>query len=185
MPGSTGPSARVSHAATQPLYRERLSVPLSWWLVTAASVLMLGSMLLGTTLLLGLRPLVGTLVYAVLGAASAALLLSFGRASIELTATELLAGARRIPVERLVGASAMDAAQTRALRGPSADPAAYMLVRPYLHRSVYIEVAGQPYWLLGTRRTADLVAAIEAARKVCENDRGGDARKEPDARQAR
>ena len=62
----------------------------------------------------------------------------------------------------------LDKDQTRALRGPRADPAAYLMARPYLPRAVYIAVddpaAVTPYWLIGTRRPAELAAAIEAAR---------------------
>lgn len=171
-------------------YRERLGVPAWWWPVTGACVLMLGSLLFGTTLLLGLRLVVGALTYAVLGVACAALLMSWGAAAIEVTSTELRAGGERLPVDRIRTVAAMDLAQTRALRGPRADPAAYLLTRPYLRESVYIELAGaaageRPYWLIGTRRPAELAAAIEAASKVGENGRGDDARKEPDARHAR
>jgi hypothetical protein len=189
MPRSVQRIARVGRAASRPLYRERLGVPAWWWPVTAACVFMLGSLLLGTTLLLGLSLLVGGLIYAVLLAASAALLLWWGASVIEVTRTELRAGAERLPVDRIGKSAPMDPAQTRELRGPRADPAAYLLTRPYLAESVYVEVTepagGRPYWLIGTRRPADLMAAIEAARNVCDNGRGDDARKEPDARQAR
>lgn len=64
--------------------------------------------------------------------------------------------------------AALDDAQARALRGPRADPAAFLLIRPYLKRAVYVEVLGQfstrPYWLIGTRRPAELAAAIESSR---------------------
>jgi hypothetical protein len=68
----------------------------------------------------------------------------------------------------------LDAAQTAKLRGPLADPAALMLIRPYLKRAVYIEVteppagtgAGRahPYWLVGSRNPEALAAAIVSAR---------------------
>jgi hypothetical protein len=62
----------------------------------------------------------------------------------------------------------LDEAQATALRGPRADPRAFMLIRPYLKVAVYIEVTGEhqerPYWLLGTRRPAELAAAIERSR---------------------
>ena len=64
--------------------------------------------------------------------------------------------------------AALDEAQARALRGPRADPGAFMLIRPYLKLAVYIEVTGEhqdrPYWLIGTRRPAELAAAIERSR---------------------
>jgi hypothetical protein len=54
------------------------------------------------------------------------------------------------------------------MRGPSADPAAHLLLRPYLPLAVYVEIAGrpagEPYWLIATRHPADLTAAIERAR---------------------
>jgi DUF3093 family protein len=89
--------------------------------------------------------------------------------------------------------SALDEAQTRSLRGPRGDPAAFVVIRPYLRRAVYVEVVrpaaestrGQqrmrwhgfrrraevvsppehrPYWLVSTRHPAELAAAIEGAR---------------------
>ena len=43
-----------------------------------------------------------------------------------------------------------------------------MLHRPYLKLAVYIEVIGEhqdrPYWLIGSRRPAELAAAIERSR---------------------
>jgi Protein of unknown function (DUF3093) len=69
---------------------------------------------------------------------------------------------------------ALDEARTRALRGPSADPHAFMMVRPYLKLAVYIEITGEhqerPYWLIGTRRPAELAAAIERSRPQARAD---------------
>lgn len=144
-------------------YRERLGVPLSWWLLTALTVV-----ILGTTLWAGLSLVFAAAIYAVLGGASAALLISWGRAVIEVTDGELRAGTRRLDLSLVGQVAALDAAQTRALRGPRADPAAHLLVRPYLTLAVYVEIAGQPaaepYWLIGTRRPAELAAAIDRAR---------------------
>ena len=81
-----------------------------------------------------------------------------------------LAGGRHwlTDLDQVGEVGAMDAAQTRALRGPRADPAAWLIVRPYLPESVYIEVAGRPagrpYWLIASRTPARLAAAIDAAR---------------------
>jgi len=74
-----------------------------------------------------------------------------------------------IPGMELAGeVVALDETQARALRGPRADPAAFMLLRPYLKLAVYIEVIGEhqdrPYWLIGSRRPAELAAAIERSR---------------------
>jgi hypothetical protein len=48
------------------------------------------------------------------------------------------------------------------------------MVRPYLKLAVYIEVTGEhqerPYWLIGTRRPAELAAAIERSRPQARAD---------------
>ena len=144
------------------VYTERLGAPVSWWLVVTACVA-----LLGTTLSAGLSVTLAIAIYAGLESLCALVLLAWGAATIEVTAAELRAGSQRLPLERIDSVTALDAAQTRALRGPRADPAAYLLVRPYLPRAVYVAVAGRPagrpYWLIGTRKPAELAAAIERA----------------------
>ena len=145
------------------VYRERLGVPLRWWLVITGCVLLLGS-----TLWAGLSLTIAALIYAGLEALAAVILIAWGSASIVVTADALTARRRRLPLGQVAGATALDAAQAAALRGPRADPAALLLLRPWLPRAVYVEVAGrpagQPYWLLATRRPEQLAAAIEQAR---------------------
>jgi hypothetical protein len=145
------------------VYSERLRVPASWWLAVLTS-----AALLATTLWAGLSVATAIMIYAVLEGACVLLLLNWGSARITVTTSELVAGSRRLPLAPIVEVAAMDAAQTRALRGPRADPAAYLLVRPYLPRAVYVRVAASPpeppYWLIGTRRPEELAAAIEQAR---------------------
>ena len=140
------------------VYSERLGAPLSWWLVVTACVA-----LLGTTLWAGLSLTAAIVIYAGLESVCALALLAWGAARIEVTAAELRAGSQRLPLERIRSVTALDAAQTTALRGPRADPAAYLLVRPYLPRAVYVAVADRPYWLIGTRNPDELAAAIERA----------------------
>jgi Protein of unknown function (DUF3093) len=141
------------------LYYERLRVPASWWLASVTCVLTLG-----TTLWAGFSVVIGLIVYLVMGGVTALALQTFGAATVEVTGTDLVAGRRRLAIGQITEVSAMDAEQTTALRGPRADVAAYLLIRPYLPESVYLAVAGQPYWLIGTRRPADLAGAIAEAR---------------------
>ncbi len=146
------------------VYHERLRVPGSWWLLGLLSVFLLGGGFLAT---LDWRP--AAVVYGSMTVAVAAGLLLWGRLRIEVVGTELRVGRRaRLPLGQAGQVAALDAEQTRALRGPRADPAAFLLARPYLPQAVYVEVrdpAGTvPYWLVGTRRPAELAAAIEAAR---------------------
>jgi len=162
-------------------YRERLAVPASWWLWVTGCVLLLGSLLWA-----GFAPVVGLAVYVVIEAGCAAVLLGWGAALVEVSGTELRAGSRRLPLSQVGEVTALDAAQTAALRGPRADPAAYLVVRPYLPRSVYVGIAeaagspaGEPYWLIGTRHPERLAAALgeaaarSAAGRACDDAADG------------
>jgi Protein of unknown function (DUF3093) len=145
------------------VYRERLVAPVSWWLLVTAC-----AALLGTTLWAGLSVMTALVIYAVLEGACAVTLITWGLAKITVTESELRAGSQRISLSQVAVVAALDKAQTRALRGPRADPAAYLLVRPYLPRAVYVEIADRPperpYWLVATRKPARLAKAIEHAR---------------------
>jgi Protein of unknown function (DUF3093) len=147
------------------VYRERLVVPASWWLpVTACAAL------LGTTLWAGLSIRTALVIYAALEGACAVTLIAWGSAQVTVTDRELRAGSQRLPLSQVAEVAALDKAQTRALRGPRADPAAYLLVRPYRPCAVYVEIDGRPperpYWLVATRKPARLAEAIEQARSA-------------------
>ena len=87
---------------------------------------------------------------------------------IEVTGGALRAAGSVLPLARVTSVQALDEEQAAAMRGPQADPAAHMLIRPFLKSAVYLEVDdpdGQvPYWLVGTRRPAELAAVIERGR---------------------
>lgn len=144
------------------LYRERLRVPVSWWLVAAACVF-----ILGTTLAAGLSVVIGIAIYLVMGGLVAIGFAAWGSATVQVTESEVIAGSARLAIDQVSDVSALDAEQTAALRGPNADTAAFILVRPYLARSVYVAVIGRPasrpYLLIATRRPVELAAAIESA----------------------
>ena len=130
------------------VYHERLRVPVSWWVLGMISVLMLGAGFLA-----GFDWEPALAVYGILTAGLAAILLGWGRLRTEVADGELRVGRDRLPLALAGEVTALDAEQTRALRGPRADPAAYLMARPYLPRSVYIAVDGAaargPYWLIG------------------------------------
>ena len=182
------------------VYRERLSVPLTWWLLGLTTIA-----LLATEVVAGYAwPLVVS-IYAVLVGGFAAVLLTWGRPRVEVEAGELRAGGARLPLAAVGEVTALDEAQTRALRGPRGDPAAFLLTRPYLRRAVYVEVTGAglerppgrpprrgrripllrrragraqprphppapPYWLVSTRHPAELAAAIIGSRPAARTD---------------
>jgi Protein of unknown function (DUF3093) len=144
-------------------YTERLRAPVSFWVLGEVTALIFAS-----TIWAGFSLIVAIASYVVFCGGCAAFLLSWGRARIEVSPGELRAGSLTLPLAQAGQLVPLDEAQTTALRGPRADPSALMLIRPYLKRAVYIEVTGEhqerPYWLLGTRRPAELAAAIERSR---------------------
>ncbi len=170
------------------VYRERLRVPLGWWLLGFVTII-----LLATELVAGFAWPVVVAGYVVLIGVLAAMLLNWGRPTVEVGGGELRAGPGRLRLAAVGEVSALDEAQTRSLRGPRGDPAAFLMIRPYLRRAVYVEVAqpgaesrrgrrrlrrdglrlrvdvvsppaDSPYWLVSTRHPVELAAAIERAR---------------------
>lgn len=161
------------------VYHERLRVPLSWWLLGLATVVFLVAELVP---LIGFTPLgspfamislVGTAVFVV---GVPAMLFSWGRTVIEVTASQFRAGRARLPLTAIGQVTDLDEAQTRAMRGRHADPAAYFLTRPFLRRAVWVEVTdpalGRPYWLVGSRDPAALASAIRSARPAARAEGG-------------
>ncbi len=118
-------------------YHEHLRAPMSWWVTGMAC-----AAIFGTTLWAGFSVLVAVACYLALGGACAAALLIWGRATIEVIDGELRAGSAGLPLSSTGEVAVLDEAQSRALRGPRADPSAFLLIRPYLPLAVYIEVTG-------------------------------------------
>jgi hypothetical protein len=144
-------------------YHERLRPPISWWFIAAGCVL-----ILGTELFAGFSLTIGVLTYIVMSIICAAFLLHWGSALITVHSDVLRAGKVRLPLAYAGEVRPLDATQTRAMRGPRADPTAYMLIRPYLKQSVYVEVTGPnpdwPYLLICTRHPGSLAESIEKSR---------------------
>ena len=146
-------------------YREHLRVPVSWWLLAIPCVAILGAEIYA-----GFGGFIPPLVDAVFAAAVVGFLLAWGAATIEVTDGTLRAGGATLPLSRAGDVMALDEKQAALLRGPRGDPAAHLLLRPYLKRAVYIALAdpgsGVPYWLVATRHPAELAAAIERSRQT-------------------
>ena len=147
-------------------YRERLRVPLAWWLLAVPTVLILGA-----TLYAGLAEPWPVIIMAGLAAGCAAFLITLGLATVEIRNGALRAGNAVLPLTAVSEVVSLDEKQTMRLRGPRADPAAHLYSRPYLKQSVYLAVTAShpaagstPYWLIGTRHPAELAAAIERCR---------------------
>jgi hypothetical protein len=144
-------------------YAERLYVPAAYWWLD-----MLTAFTFASFVWAGFNLLVALASYVVFCGGCATALLLWGRTTIEVCGGELRAGGTTLPLAMAGEVVPLDQEQTAALRGPRADPSAFILIRPYLKLAVYIETTGEhqdrPYWLLGTRRPAELAAAIERSR---------------------
>jgi len=148
-------------------YRERLHVPLIWWLLAVPTVF-----LLGATLYAGLPDPWPVIIMAVLAALCATWLITMGWASVQVGDGALRAGGAVLPLTAISEVVTLDEKQSTRLRGPRADPAARYYSRPYLKESVSLAMAPSPpaagpavpYWLVGTRHPAALAAAIERCR---------------------
>ncbi len=143
-------------------YSERLHVPLRWWA--------LATMFLATVLLAFLVSTPGWVAFtvtALFAAAVVTLFLGYGGAHLRVEDETFHAGRARIPVHQLGVPVALDAAGSRRLAGVDADARAYLLIRPYLARSVQVAIEDPedpaPYWLVSTRHPQRLVNALVAA----------------------
>jgi hypothetical protein len=151
-------------------YRERLRVPLAWWLLAMPTALIFGA-----TLYAGLPNPWPVTIMTGLIAGCAAFLIVMGLATVEVGDGALRAGGAMLPLTAVSEVVTLDEKQSTLLRGPRADPAAHLYSRPYLKESVYVavnpsafagEAAGSaaPYWLIGSRHPDELAAAIERCR---------------------
>jgi hypothetical protein len=143
-------------------YRERLLVPVSYWLLAVPSIAFLGA---EAWFIAG--GIVPPLTLAALSLIAAIFLINWGSATIEVTGGVLRAGRDTLPLSDAGEILPLDAKQAALLRGPRADPAAHLFLRPYVKRAVYIAVAdptdGVPYWLVSTRHPDRLTAAMGEA----------------------
>jgi Protein of unknown function (DUF3093) len=144
-------------------YRERLRVPVSWWLIPPLAT---GSVWLAVHHVYG--PQVSLPVAAGVLLLSSAGLIAYGRAVVAVEPYGFVAGRARLPLWAVGEIVGLDADRARAARGSEADPRAFLLVRGYIEPMVRVDVEDPadpvPYWLVSTRHPDELAAALSAAR---------------------
>lgn len=145
-------------------FRERLQVPVVWWLLAAGFA---GSVLLAVGLYVG--PAWGIAATAVSLAVTTAI---FVRSSlrIEVDDASIRVGRALIEHRYIAGAQALDGEQARRRAGVEADARAHLVLRPYVGTAVEITLDDPsdpvPYWLVSTRRPEALAAAMNQAHQV-------------------
>jgi DUF3093 family protein len=142
-------------------YRERLLVPASYWLLAVPVVVSLGA-----EAYFFVDGIIPPLVIGLFAVIVGVFLVHWSAATIEVTGNVLRAGNDTLALSEADRVLALDERQAAQLRGPKGDPAARLLLRPYLKRAVYVGLAepaeGVPYWLVATRHPEALATAIKA-----------------------
>jgi hypothetical protein len=144
-----------------PSYRERLHPPLWLWIAALLAAL---SMAAAYTAPLGPEAgaLAGTATLLVLVA-----LLIRSSAVIEISDGWFRAGRARIATQYLQRPRALSIDDSTKVRGPQADPLAWMLLRGWIGTAVVVDIDDPdddtPYWFVSTRNPTGLAAALAAA----------------------
>lgn len=143
-------------------YRERLSVPVSWWIIATAAVI---TLFVITAVPAGL--LAGTAVGGIAAVLLVTLFIRYGGAVIAVDADKLRAGRAAIEREYLGQAEPLSGEDARNAFGRDCNPAAYLVLRSYLPGAVRVEITDPrdpaPYWLIATRNPERLAAALTAS----------------------
>jgi hypothetical protein len=140
-------------------YDERLTAPPWVWAAVLSVALVSAAALHGGAP--GWRAVVP---YAVLLPLAVAGLLAVSRGRVQVADGVLHVPGARIPLDHLGGVTPLSREGTRRVRGPLAEPRAYVVTRGWLAESVRVQVEDPdddtPYWLVGTRRPDELAAAL-------------------------
>jgi hypothetical protein len=164
MSSSTSGKRSDSPAAgpvTGPIYRERMTP--APWVWGAGSLL---GLLTGLTVF-PIAPLLAPFAIVVFIGLIVTSLVLFSPV-VTVTDGELVAGQASVPVALLGTAEVLDAVQMRHALGPGLDVRAYLCMRGWIPIGLRIALDDPddptPYWLITSRRPAELAAALEKAR---------------------
>jgi hypothetical protein len=144
-------------------YEERLVAPPFVWLgAVGLGLLAAGAVHAGGE---GARAVVPYVVLPLLAVAAVALA-SRGRVRVEDCVLHVPRA--RITLAHVGEVTALDREATRQVRGPLAEPRAFVVSRPWLSGSVRVQVDDPadetPYWLVGTRDPDALARALRTGR---------------------
>ena len=141
-------------------YREKLSVPVWWWIIAAIAVI---TLFVITAVPVGY--FAGVLVGGVALLLMVLFFLQYGAARVEVDGERLRAGRAVIGRTYLGTVEALTGDDARRAFGRDCDPKAYLLLRPYVRGAVRVEITDPrdpaPYWVVATRHPDRLAAALE------------------------
>jgi hypothetical protein len=140
------------------LFRERLHVPLRWWVIAT-----IGVVIGGAEVFAGFDWHIVVLVYVGLAVPTAAILVATGRLTVRVDTAGLHGAGQTLPGSRITGVRRLDAGATRRALGAEGDRRAHLVARGYVREAVMVRTDGQdewPYWLVSSRHPDELMAAI-------------------------
>lgn len=141
-------------------FRERLTVPLAYWVLLALFALSLAAAF-GFYLGVAWAVAIGVATIVVVGA-----LFWTAATVIEVTDTEVRVGRAILEISYLSGAQDLSAEEAGIRRGPGADARAHLVLRPYVRTAVELTLDDPadpvPYWLIATRRPREFAEAVES-----------------------
>jgi hypothetical protein len=143
------------------VYRERLTVPLWWWLVAPGL-----AALFAAEVFLGAPGLATALPYVLLIPAVVVGLWWLGRIRIAVTDDELIVDDARLPLRYVAAVTPLTPLETRDLLGPNAERYAFVIQRPWVRGAIRVDLADPadptPYWLISSRHPAELAKALSS-----------------------
>jgi hypothetical protein len=148
------------HQQQSVTYEERLAAPAWVWAAVLSVAAVSAAALHGGAS--GWRAVVP---YAVLLPLAVAGLLWASRGRVRVADGVLHVPGARIPLDHLGGVTPLHREATRRVRGPLAEPRAFVVTRGWLAEAVRVQVEDPeddtPYWLVGTRRPEELAEALQ------------------------
>ncbi len=144
-------------------YRERVYAP--WWIWLLALSMCVS---LGIAFGAALGTVIGVITFFV-----AAIPVSFGLISsaylISIDEEKIRVGKAHLPLKFCGEALALNPEATKKRRGPTADPACYLVLRGWVNTAATIDVSDPtdttPYWFISSRNPTRLVEALAESKR--------------------
>ncbi|MDA3649564.1 DUF3093 domain-containing protein [Saccharopolyspora indica] len=156
---TTGDLPGQANSTERPVFRERLYA--AWW---SWPLPLIGAVLMAAQVHMGYPGVRAWLPYAVLVPLAIAIPLWLGRTKVEVNGGELWVGDAHLPLRFVDEVEIITPQEQRRALGPDLDPAAFMVHRSSIRTSVRIWLDDPddptPYWVVSTRRPAELVEAL-------------------------
>jgi hypothetical protein len=154
----TGITAEGTGVGPSSTYRERLTIPWWWWPLALPLAALTGAPVATAVP----TPVLVVLALPVVVVAGG--LWWLGRIPVTVTGDELQVDDARLPLRYVADAIPLDASGRQELLGPSADPLAFVIQRPWIPGAVQVLLDDPddptPYWVISSRRPEELAAAL-------------------------